>query len=800
MKKCNYSLLVTLLTWLISSTSFGQDLPTINITFVSEFPSSSNNPQDQESIIRDEIQVLMRNRYNVQMKTIYGDLDPEKIQSGITQAFQDNETDIVVGIGSISSAILAQQKSFPKPTIASLIIDQSLQGVPSNEEGASGVENFAFLQSPFNIQRDIESLYRIYPFKKIGFLGSRYIVEVLPFELEKYFANMLQNLGADFEIIAFTDQTETTLSKIPEDVDAIYILPDFNQLTDAQMQALIEGINEKKLVSSGLLGGELITDGALMGYEAVNNLEIVIPRRIALNILKIADGSQASTLPVSVPTYTKTLLINMATARKIQKFPDFDLMADAILVNLNKVTTDRSLTLEGVIAEALGNNLNIKIAEKGVSIADRDVALARSDYLPQINANTTITALDRNTAQNSFGAQGRVNWIAGGNLSQLILSEPALANIAIQKYLKEGQEFALQEEQLNIVLDVSTAYLQVLQAKKIIDIRQENVAVTRENYDIAQAKEVVGYSGATDLNRFQAELAQNNISLNNAQAQYRQAQFLLNQVLNRPIDEDFNLDEINMDQPLFKVIDPRVLELIDNYGALEKFADFMVDEGRTRLPEIQQIRRTIAAQERLRKSQMRRFYYPTLSLSGSTNYIIDRYRTVPSPLLEGLGGGNAGFVVDVPTWDFGITLSYPIFAGDSRRREIQRSDFQIDQLRDQESLIMQELELGLRISFETAGASFSAVNLSREASDAAGKNFEIIQDSYSQGLANITTLVDAQNVALQTSLEAENAVYQFMIDILNLERLVGYYYLVASPEERDDFYARLNQYISSTQE
>ena len=56
-----------------------------------------------------------------------------------------------------------------------------------------------------------------------------------------------------------------------------------------------------------------------------------------------------------------------------------------------------------------------------------------------------------------------------------------------------------------------------------------------------------------------------------------------------------------------------------------------------------------------------------------------------------------------------------------------------------------------------------------------GKNYEIVQDAYSAGQANVTTLIDAQNNALATELQSNNAVYTFIQDFLNLERSIGYF-------------------------
>ncbi len=792
--KRSFLLLIFMLVCLFAKT---QSLPQVHIRIIDEATRSENNEVGLENSIQEEIKLILRNRYEVECSIFYGDFQLEKIIEGFEEAFADPKVDIVITSGALSSGLLARRDRFSKPAIAATILDNDLQKVPLTSEGSSGVDNFTYLQTPFNISRDLQTLYRIHPFKKVGFLGSAQVANVLSFPLSDLLEQATRSLGVGFTIIPVQDNAETSLAQIPEDVDAIYLLPIFDELTIIEKRELFAGINERRLPSAAILGEREVEEGILMGYEAENNLQM-IPRRIATNVLKILEGQNPANLSVKIPTYTETLIINMATARQTDYYPDFDLMAEAIMIKFNEVKTDRRLSLQTVIAEALANNLNVQISQKDVRIAEQDVAIAGSNLLPQIDAITSLTLIDERSAENSFGAQGRLNWTVQGNLSQVILSEPALANIAIQKFLKEGQSQAFRQTQLDIIQEATTAYLNVLQSQTFVRIQRDNVLLTKENYDIAQAKEAVGYTGATDINRWQSELAQSNIELNNNQAQYRQAQFRLNQLLNRPINQKFNTEDVLISDQMLLVTDERILDLINNYGDLERFADFLVEEGMQQLPEIKQIQASLNAQERQRKSQLRTFYIPSLQLSGNVSYLIQRWNTFPPPSLPGMGGESFGSFADqVPTWNVGLGLRYPIFSGDQRRRQLGRIDVTVAQLQDQQALIRQQLELRIRSALEIASASFSRVQLAEEAAQAARKNFDIVQDSYSQGLVNVTSLIDAQNASLQASLSAENAVYQFIIDFLEVERSVGSYYFLTEKEDRDQFFERLNTYLLS---
>ena len=59
----------------------------------------------------------------------------------------------------------------------------------------------------------------------------------------------------------------------------------------------------------------------------------------------------------------------------------------------------------------------------------------------------------------------------------------------------------------------------------------------------------------------------------------------------------------------------------------------------------------------------------------------------------------------------------------------------------------QTVEQRVRAALETAASSYAAIALTREASDAANRNYELVSDGYARGTASITALIDAQDAA-----------------------------------------------------
>ena len=778
--------------WLIFSCFFV--FPSINaqkewtVSLITENPHSDSEFSSFEEKIQEEINLLLKNRVEINFKIEHTDFDIVKMQAAYEAAYKDPAIDIVISLGAMSSGVMSGFKNYSKPSIASVIIDNEIQEIPLTKEGTSGVKNFTYIQSPFSMERDIKSLHRLKTFQKLGIVGGSNLIDYMPF-LDQLVGNVCTELGAKFTIIPYKSSVETTLAKIPTDVDAIYFLPVYDEMTEQDLSQFFAATNERRLPSAALLGKQYLDRGALLAYDADANLQRM-PRRLAINVMKIIEGQKPENLPVIIPTYSDNLLINMQAAYASGIFPDFDLMSSAVLLNFDNIPTERKISLKSAISEGLAQNLDLKISALNPEIAQKDVELAQAELKPQADFSTNLSIIDEARAERSFGTQGRLNWLASGTVSQIVYAEPALANVMIQDLLKRSEEEAVEQTQLDVVIDVATAYLNVLQAKSFVRIQNENVGVTRENYDISKAKEAVGYAGASDLYRWQSELALKNIDLNDATARLQQAKYQLNQLLNRPIAEDFQMEEVSLTDQMLLVTDSRIFNLINNYGDLAVFSDFLVKEAIVRLPELKQFDYSIAAQQRLQRSRERAFYLPSIAISGSIDQTIKKFNVV----------GDIPPATNKAQWSVGLGLQYPIAQGGKRRINVEQSKLNILQLRDQRNNVQNQLELRLRAAMETAGASYSRVQLSKEAADAGKANFDIVQDAYSQGLVQITSLIDAQNAALQTEISAVNAIYQFVTDFLAVERATGFYYFLATTDEQNAFFDRLIAFIAAKEQ
>lgn len=122
----------------------------------------------------------------------------------------------------------------------------------------------------------------------------------------------------------------------------------------------------------------------------------------------------------------------------------------------------------------------------------------------------------------------------------------------------------------------------------------------------------------------------------------------------------------------------------------------------------------------------------------------------------------------------------------------------MSQLRYERDSTAEKVEEQIRTALNLSGASYPSIGFALDAADAAHKNLELVTDSYSRGVVSIIDLLDAQNAALSADLNAANSVYNFLIDLMNLQRAAGKFDFFTSPEERDEFFRRLDAFYNET--
>jgi outer membrane protein len=766
----------------------------------------ADGPWFRNAEIRDlferEIRALNEDDYVVEFPA-HLQRDADWTATGIIRELNDllsaPEADILLAMGVKAGSLVPSRIPLKIPVIAPFIIDATLLGLDPDSSGQSGIDNFNFLSTPGRLDDDIQMFREITPFQHLVILIGPSFIEDLP-HLSAAMESVRSEYNAQVSLLSIDRTAESTMANFPADGDAALITMPGDMPAD----------EHKKLID--LLAGRKIPLHSMMGRYDVENgaLSTLMPdefffrraRRTAINMQRILSGSPAAELSVAV-TNDRSLLINMATARVTDTYPSWAVLTEAELLNSSRDVEDVNWTLGQVVREAVRTNLEMEAHRKAVEAGETQVGNAWANLLPQLDAAAQAVYIDADRAEASFGSQSEGTYSGVLSLTQVIFSEEAWANVSIQKSLQRSRLDELRSLSNDIALDAAVAYLNVLRAKAFESVQRTNLDVTRSNYELADVRQAIGVAGPSELYRWQAQLANDQQAVINANMQRNLAEMQLNRILHRPIEENYSLDDVSLLDEDLGLQNPTIKWLMSNPWNFRVLRNFFAEYGVENNPMIHQIDATLDAQERLLASKNWSFIAPTIAVQGELEHLFERTgESDASSLFAGLsppGGGG----IDLPTqddtyWSVAVNASLPLFYGGSRIHDRARAKLDLEKLRNQRAALAEGIEQQIRTALHQSGASFASIDLARNAAEAAQKSLEVVQDAYAQGTVSIIELLDAQNIGRTAELAAADAVYAFLIDYFNAQNSIGAIIYLTDEAERENIISKLNEFYSES--
>jgi outer membrane protein TolC len=229
-------------------------------------------------------------------------------------------------------------------------------------------------------------------------------------------------------------------------------------------------------------------------------------------------------------------------------------------------------------------------------------------------------------------------------------------------------------------------------------------------------------------------------------------------------------------------------ELVRSRADYSRFARYNIDRALRQSPEVEQLNAQIVAKRRELTSQQRAYWLPDFSLGGRYTNNIDQ---------SGLGAGpQAG--QDLNDWSIGIQATLPLFSGGLKRANVSRASYELRQLESLRASTEERVEEQVRNQLHAAEAAFRQIDLSATAAEASRKNFDLVSDAYARGTVSIIELLDAQDTSVAASAAAAESLYNFLITIMSVQRAVGGYDYLLTPEERDALAAEHRMALTGT--
>ncbi|MCW1734101.1 TolC family protein [Anaerorudis cellulosivorans] len=416
------------------------------------------------------------------------------------------------------------------------------------------------------------------------------------------------------------------------------------------------------------------------------------------------------------------------------------------------VLAQQQLTLEQCIAIALENNRNVKQQE--LNKQNREIAYnqARADLLPNLNASAgqnfvygrsiglDNTYQNTNSSQTSFSVGSDITLFDGLRMKH---------NIDARRSDVNASQADLDKIRDDIVISVSTAFLQVLLNKELLQISEDQIELTNAN--IAQRSELIknGKMAEGEIYELEAQKAKEELNCVQAESNLKLALLDLAQIM-----EIENVSDLD-------VIAPPVEQQIGESLLLP--AEVVYESALLNRPEISGANfRLESAQKEVLMSKAQLF--PTLSFGANmgTGYYHMSNRTNDS-FRSQLRNNMSNSI--------GFNLRIPIFNRFQVRNSIQNAQIAVENNR----LEMDKTKLDLRKRIEQAYYNALGAKSRWEAankSEIAGREaYRFAEQKFESGRANSYELFQAKNNLTQVLSEKAQAKYEYAFRLRMLELL-----------------------------
>jgi outer membrane protein TolC len=418
--------------------------------------------------------------------------------------------------------------------------------------------------------------------------------------------------------------------------------------------------------------------------------------------------------------------------------------------------TPRAVGLDEALAYAQANQPSLRAALDRVRAARADARIPRARWLPSVGAaaelfegtanNTTAAYLGTpEVALPRIGAtrivdSGSVAWapsastLAAVSIAQELYDFGRIgAQSAVADAAVESERYHAEAERLGIRLVVKESYFAVQGAKAVLRAAKDAYERTRVHSNLAEAGVKSGLYAPIERTRAAADLARFDVNRMRAEGGLASAEIVLAAAVGVPdrmLDAKEELADIPPLPPLERAI------------AAIATRDPLLIEARARFLAQQAVTRAIAAEMR-----------PELLLTGAFSG-----RAGGAAPNAGSAATYAGYVPDVPNWDVGLVVRWPLYdpvsgargrASAARERVLQS---------DQAAIAQQEVAAIQRAYLATQVAHDALVGLQRSV-EAAQANYAQAEARWKAGLGTALELADAEY--LRTDAEIQLAGGQF---------------------------------------
>jgi len=371
----------------------------------------------------------------------------------------------------------------------------------------------------------------------------------------------------------------------------------------------------------------------------------------------------------------------------------------------------------------------------------RNISSSKGGTIIQNGYPVEIPASTNGTNVFSLGLNTNVTLYNGfANTRNIDLQEANLTSVILN----------LERMKSNIVLNVTSGYIDILKKQQIVIANQDNLQVSIDQLNSVKAYMEVGKKTLSDVYKQDVLVSQNELKVEQSK----------NDVNKSKVDLLFNMnDDINRNYAV------RQSDVDTNYSVsqlrlvVDRTANIpaLVELAKRNRYEIKAALQDIEVNEITLDIAKKNLYFPTITGTGNYNW----------------SGDAVGNIDNSKVLTFGINLSYPIFQGFSSKVKEQIAEVNVKQKREDLNQLVQQISTDLRKAHFDLETAYKQYEILERSLISARQDVLLSQESYRVGLNTLLDVQTAQNNLNNILINRITALYDFISAKARLDYYTG---------------------------
>ena len=389
---------------------------------------------------------------------------------------------------------------------------------------------------------------------------------------------------------------------------------------------------------------------------------------------------------------------------------------------------------ERAVEIALKENAEIQKLEREIAKTKAQLEEAEGAFYPSVDLNSSYTRFEEPP---QIGA-AKDNYTVGLSMKvPLYLGGELRTNFQLLKNRLRMTELNLEQKKEEITYQVLEEYYGVLQAKKMLKVRERQVKQNQRYVEVAKANKEAGVHTKTDLLRAKVSYNQAQQQQLVAENNFQTAKLALKNTLNLENEKELKInDNLDWQQQKFD------LESAYEYALKNKTA--------FKILELQQKNAELDLEGQKRKN-----IHPDINFSAGYEDSADE------------------FSVTDGEWQTTLSLSYNLFNGGRDKDKVKQKSEELKRIKIEKKQTEDDIKIAVEKALLDLRAARDRIKLNELNLEQAKENLADNESKFNEGIITSLDLLEVQTTYQDVQTQYYQAIYDYNLAVAELNKAIG---------------------------